>query len=207
MHVAKTQKFLGAAVGCGIRDGVRHAFEHHELAVRDDELQSPVFLDGVQRIGAGGPIDLRATSPRNHERHQSCALLLVLPVVDLDGQTVIAAHPRSFARREQIERPEHIATLLEHKHQASAHRGTDQLVQAVPTCRELLSKAVERGEPLGRTVRALTELLARYGVAALTAAVADALDRGVPHPNAVRLALERRRQAQAEPPPLAAGRH
>jgi hypothetical protein len=34
-------------------------------------------------------------------------------------------------------------------------------------------------------------------------AINEALTRGVPHPNAVRLALERRRQAQATPPPLA----
>jgi len=52
-------------------------------------------------------------------------------------------------------------------------------------------------------VRALTELLEAYGVAELTAAIADALGRGVPHPNAVRLALEKRRQAKAAPPPLA----
>ena len=67
----------------------------------------------------------------------------------------------------------------------------------------MLREAVERGEPLGRTVRALTDLLERYGVAELAAAIAGALARGVPHPNAVRLALERRRQAQADPPPLA----
>jgi transposase len=121
----------------------------------------------------------------------------------LEGQTVIATHPRSYDRRQQIEIPEHIATLTLHKHQAGAHRGTDPLVQAVPSCRELLTQAVERGEPLGRTVRALTDLLEQYGVAELTAAVADALARGVPHPNAVRLALERRRQASAAPPPLA----
>lgn len=121
----------------------------------------------------------------------------------LDGLTVIAAHPRSYDRRQQIELPAHIATLVEHKHQAGAHRATDQLVKAVPACRDLLTQSTERGEPLGRTVRALTDLLERYGLAELEAAMADALDRGVPHPNAVRLALERRRQAQAEPPPLA----
>jgi transposase len=121
----------------------------------------------------------------------------------LDGQTVVATHRRSYDRRQQIEVPEHIATLVAHKHQAAAHRGTDHLVQAVPTSRELLTQAVERGEPLGRTVRALTELLEAYGVAELTAAIADALGRGVPHPNAVRLALEKRRQAKAAPPPLA----
>lgn len=120
----------------------------------------------------------------------------------LDGQALIATHPRTFDRRHQIEIPEHIATLVAHKHQAASHRGTDHLVQAVPISRDLLTQAVERGEPLLRTVRALTDLLERYGVSELTAAIADALGRGVPHPNAVRLALERRRQAHAQPPPL-----
>lgn len=121
----------------------------------------------------------------------------------LDGQAVIATHPRSYDRQQQIEIPGHIAALVADKHQASAHRGTDQLVQVVPASRALLTGAVERGEPLGRTVRALAELLERYGVAELTIAINEALERGVPHPNAVRLALERRRQAQAAPPPLA----
>jgi hypothetical protein len=89
----------------------------------------------------------------------------------LDGQTLIATHPRSYDRRQQIEIPEHIATWWRDKHQASAYRGTDQLVQAVPASRDLLTGAVERGEPLGRTVRALAELLERYGVAELTAAI------------------------------------
>ena len=119
----------------------------------------------------------------------------------LDGQSVIATHPRSFDRSQQIELPEHIAKLVEHKHQASAHRGMDRLIQAVPCSRELLTQANQRGEPLGQTLRALTDLLERYGVAELEAAIGEALARGVPHPNAVRLALDRRRQADATPPP------
>lgn len=121
----------------------------------------------------------------------------------LDGQTVIAAHPRSYDRQQQIEIAEHIEALVADKHQASAHRGADQLVQAVPASRTLLAGAVERGEPLGRTVRALAELLECYGIAEFSLAIDEALAREVPHPNAVRLALERRRQAQAAPPPLA----
>ena len=121
----------------------------------------------------------------------------------LEGLAVIATHRRSYDRLQQIEIPGHIEALVADKHQASAHRGTDHLVQAVPASRELLTGAVERGEPLGRTVRALAELLERYGVAELTIAIDEALARGVPHPNAVRLALERRRQAVDAPPPLA----
>ena len=121
----------------------------------------------------------------------------------LDGQTVIATHPRSFDRRRQIEDSTHVETLVAHKRAAGAHRGTDLLITLIPASRELLTQATERGEPLGRTVRALAEFLESYGVGELAAAIDDALARGVPHPNAVRLALERRRQARDEPPPVA----
>jgi hypothetical protein len=46
-------------------------------------------------------------------------------------------------------------------------------------------------------------LLDRYGAAELDAAITEALERGVPHPNAVRLALERRREQRNEAPPIA----
>ena len=120
----------------------------------------------------------------------------------LDGQAVVATHLRSYGRGDQVEIPAHVEALVKEKHQASAHRGTDRLVKAVPLSRDLLTAAAERGEPLGQTIRVLTELLERYGVAELELAITEALRRGVPHPNAVRLALERRRQANAEPPPL-----
>jgi hypothetical protein len=43
----------------------------------------------------------------------------------------------------------------------------------------------------------------RYGADELDAAIRQALERGVPHPNAVRLALERRRERRNEAPPVA----
>jgi transposase len=121
----------------------------------------------------------------------------------LDGQAVIATHPRSFDRGQQVELPEHIETLIEQKRAAHAHRGSDQLIHLIPASRELLTQATERGEPLARTARVLNELLDAYGVAELAVAIAEAMARGVPHPNAVRQSLERRRQARDEPPPLA----
>jgi hypothetical protein len=120
----------------------------------------------------------------------------------LNGQEVLASHPRSFDKGLQIEIPAHIEALLEHKHQASQHRGTDRLAQAVPQSRDLLIQAADRGEPLGRITVALLHLLDRYGATELQAGIQEALQRGVPHPNAVRLALERRREARALPPPV-----
>jgi len=120
----------------------------------------------------------------------------------LDGQAIIATHPRSFDKGAQIEDPAHIAALTEHKHHASQHRNTDRLTQAIPQSRELLALAAARGEPLGRIGATLLSLIDRYGIIACQAAVQEALQRGVPHPNAVRLILERRREERNEPPPV-----
>ena len=49
----------------------------------------------------------------------------------------------------------------------------------------------------------LQRLLDRYGAAELQAAILEALARDVPHSNAVRLALERRREQRGEAPPIA----
>ena len=121
----------------------------------------------------------------------------------LNGQEVLAIHPRSFDKGQQIEIPAHIEALLEHKHHASQHRGTDRLAQAAPQSRDLLIQAADRGEPLGRITAALLDLLDRYGATELQAGIQEALHRGVPHPNAVRLALEHRREARELPPPVA----
>ncbi len=120
----------------------------------------------------------------------------------LDGGDVLATHVRSYDRGVQVEDPRHIATLVEHKRQARHHRGADRLINAVPGCRDLLVQAAERGRGPGGVTTALLKLLDRYGAAALQEAVAEALTKGVPHPNAVRLALERLRLAAHAPPPV-----
>lgn len=121
----------------------------------------------------------------------------------LEGQTVVATHPRVFGRGERVELAAHIDTLTEFKRGGAAHSGSDRLASLIPSSRQFLAQANERGEPLGRVVRALTELLEQYGTSELAAAIDDALARGVAHPNALRGVLEKRRQARAEPPPVA----
>ena len=172
-------------------------------------LPGDIFpTDEIKAVSAGKTPYVRFDL-NDYSIPHTCVARTLTVVADLatvricDGQTVIATHPRAFDRGQQIERSEHIEALVKHKREAFAHRGTDQLVALIPDSRELLTQATERGEPLGRTVRALTDLLDAYGTSELAAAIADALARGVPHPNAVRLALERRRQARDEPPPVA----
>jgi transposase len=121
----------------------------------------------------------------------------------LDGARLLARHDRSYDKGAQIEDASHIAGLVARKRAARTHRGIDRLAAAAPSSRKLLQQAAQRGDNLKAITRTLTELLDRYGAAALEAAILEALDRGVPHPNAVRLALERRREDQGLPPPVA----
>jgi transposase len=120
-----------------------------------------------------------------------------------DGVAVIASHARSYDRKVQVELPEHIEALVAVKREARQHRGVNSLTRAVPVCRDLLVQAAERGDNIGSLSAALLRLLDRYGAADLELAVKEALAAGVPHPNAVRLALERRRTARGSPPPVA----
>jgi hypothetical protein len=121
----------------------------------------------------------------------------------LDGHSVLARHVRSYDKGVQIEDPEHIAALVADKHAARRHRATDHLASAAPASEALLVRAAERGDNLGSITATLMQLLARYGAAELQAAITEALARDVPHPNAVRLVLERRREERQEPPPIA----
>jgi hypothetical protein len=53
---------------------------------------------------------------------------------------------------------------------------------------------------LGSITQALLRLVDRYGATEVQTAVLTALARKVPHPNAVRLALEAQREARQVPP-------
>lgn len=141
--------------------------------------------------------------PHTHVRRTIVVLADERTVRILDGAVELARHPRCWDRGQQIEDPAHVQRLLEHKRAARAHRGLDRLGQAAPAAATLLERAAARGDNLGSITAALLRLLDRYGAAALQVAVLEALQRDVPHPNAVRLALERAREAAGQPPPVA----
>ena len=121
----------------------------------------------------------------------------------LNGMELVASHPRSYDKAQQIEDPAHIAKLVERKAQAHAQKGMSRLTQAVPASTQLLEQAAERCEVIGAITSSLLRLLDRYGQDQVQTAVLTALARGVPHPNAVRLALETQREARDQPPPVA----
>lgn len=140
-----------------------------------------------------------------HTRVQRLLTVLADPetVRIVDGAEVLACHRRSYDKGAQIEDPAHLQALVDDKRAARRHRGADRLATAAPASQALLLRAAERGDNLGTITAALLRLLDRYGAAELDAAISEALDRGVPHPNAVRLALEHRREQRHEAPPVA----
>ena len=141
--------------------------------------------------------------PHTYVRRMLTLLADLKQVRILDGQHVIACHVRSFDKGAQVEDPAHIAALVADKRAARRHRATHHLVSAAPASETLLVRAAERGDNLGSITSTLMQLLARYGAAELQAAITEALVRDVPHPNAVRLVLERRREERHQPPPIA----
>jgi uncharacterized protein (DUF2342 family) len=121
----------------------------------------------------------------------------------VDGIEMLARHQRSYDKGAQIEDATHVQGLVEQKRAARQHRATDRLAQAAPASQTLLIRAAERGANLGAITAALMRLLGRTGAADLQLAILEALERDVPHPNAVRLALERRREQRGEAPQVA----
>ena len=121
----------------------------------------------------------------------------------LDAGEVIAEHVRVYAKGEQIENPAHIEALVNVKRAARHHRAQDRLARAAPSSTQLLGGAVERGNSLNSVINQLECLLDTYGASELEQAIVETLQRDVPHPNAVRQSLVRRREQRLLLPPIA----
>ena len=185
---------------------VREAFAQEQprlLALPDNPFPSEEVLEASVGKTPYVRFDLNDYSvPHTQVRKTLIVRATPEQVRVLDGATVLASHRRSYDKGQQIEDPAHIAALTERKRKARQHRGQNRLAHAAPASAALLRLAGERGDNLGSITAALLRLLDRYGAAELDEAIAEALQRQVPHPNAVRLALERRREQREQAPPV-----
>jgi hypothetical protein len=120
----------------------------------------------------------------------------------LDASEVIAVHRRSYDKGEQVENPAHIEALIEHKRRARQHRGLDRLSRQVENAAALLELVALRGGNLGNVTSRLLRYVDEYGAPRVEAAIAEAIERGTPHPTAVRFLLERQRRASGRPVPI-----
>ncbi len=113
----------------------------------------------------------------------------------LDGSQEIARHRRSYDRHARIDDPVHIAALLEQKRKALGATATGRLEQIVPSIRDFLDAAFERGESAAAQTRLLLGLLEDYGAAELEAALREAIERQTPRAASVAFILSRRRRS------------
>jgi transposase len=206
-----------ASAWCDGQAADRRCPAAHELSVREAFAQeqprlialpeNPFTTDEVILVSIGktpyARFDLNDYSiPHTHVQRTVTVRATPKHVRILDGTAALAEHVRSYDRGAQIEDPAHIEELVARKRQARAHRGANQLTNAVPASKELLVRAAACGWNLGMITRDLLRLLDRFGPVELQAAIENALAHGSPHPNSVRTVLERRREARQAPPPV-----
>ena len=141
--------------------------------------------------------------PHTHVSRTLTVLASLEAVRVVDGQDVIAKHPRSFDRGAQVEDPAHVAALVADKRAARAHRAQDRLQHAAPSTKALFLRAAARGAHLGVLTRGLLQLLASHGAAALEAAIAAALAEDTAHLGAVRHFIDAHAHARGQRPPIA----
>jgi hypothetical protein len=114
----------------------------------------------------------------------------------LDRGDLVAEHRRCWDKHQVVENPDHIKALRRHKRKARLQRGQERLLRAVPACETLLSEMGKRQRRLNSAVDRLTILLEQFGAAELAVAVHEAIVKGSPHPETVRLVLDRRCRAR-----------
>jgi len=140
-----------------------------------------------------------------HTRVQrSLTVIADLEVVRvLDGTEAVATHQRSWDKDQVVEEKAHVDELWKQKRAARLSHGQDRLLRAVPQAEELLTALARRQRHLATAVDRLLRLMDQFGRAELGTAVAEAIDSGSPHPETVRLVLDRRRRARRASPPIA----
>lgn len=224
-------RFLGGQTFASIDEGnqaftrfiaeTAHRRPHPMLAQRtvgeayDDErprlLALPAPLPETARVEPV-PVDRQAFVRLDTNRysvpteHGDCVRTLVVDdqtVRVLDGQTVIAVHPRSWGRRQIIELPAHRAALVAERRAARALKGRDRLRAIAPTFDRIVARWDTTGSSLGYRVCKAIRLLDLYGEHAFAAAVADLDARGLADLGALAVACERQRKLAGRPVPMA----
>ncbi len=166
---------------------------------------NPYPCEEVETVSVGKTpyvrFDLNDYSVPHAHVQKSLVVRATLDCVNiLDGATVIATHARSYDKAKQIECPEHIKELADRKRDARLQRGQDRLTQTIDCAREFLVAAASRGYALKSITKELTSMLDDYGASWLEKAMVEALAKTSPHPNSVRIVLEKLRDEHHEKP-------
>jgi hypothetical protein len=120
----------------------------------------------------------------------------------LDGDAVVAQHPRSYERGKTLEQEQHLASLADDKRRAREHRGRGRLAAACPHATAFLDQVAVHGGHLGGTTARLLRLLDQYGAPDLDDALHLAHQRSAFSAQSVAHILDQRRRGRGAPVPL-----
>jgi hypothetical protein len=185
---------------------VRQAFEDERgvlLPLPDEPF--PAFERLEVEIGKTpyARFDLNDYSVPHDRTQRTLVVLADLDTVRIaDGNDVIATHPRSWDRAQQIEDKAHLDRLVAEKRRAREHRGFDRLAKAARSSQAFLRVLAERGENLGSATARLLQILDSAGGVELEEALIEVLERDTVHIGAVRHVVDRRRSQRGLPPPV-----
>ena len=141
--------------------------------------------------------------PHQHVQKSLTVNACLKEVRIIDGTELIAIHPRSFSKGEQIENEQHVNALWLTKTNAKQHRGQNRLCQISSHTEALLQHIIKRGHPIKAAVNRLNQLLDDYGARELHQAMGEAMKQHSPYVEGVEQILECRRERRQQPPPIA----
>ena len=164
----------------------------------------PLDCDAVVAIRSGKTPYLRFDCNDYSIPHTRVGKPLTLVASDhavrvLDGNDVVARHERCWQRGRQIEDPDHLQGLSDHKRHAHEHRGRNRLMAACPSAEAFLQGVALHGGHLGGTTRRLLRLLDQYGPSEMQVALGEATERRAFTAQSVAHILDQRRRARGAP--------
>lgn len=194
---------------------VRQAFDDEKgvlLPLPDNPFESAERAEVEIGKTPYARFDLNDYSVPHDRTRRTLVVFADLDIVRIiDKDTVVATHPRSWDRGQQIEEPAHLERLVEEKRKARQHRGLDRLARAARSSQAFLKAVAERGGNVGSTTARLLQILDAAGPADLEEALVEALEHDALHVGAVRQIVDRLRTMRGLPPPisiqLARGEH
>ena len=178
--------------------------ERNRLLPLPDPLPStdviePVLVDKTAFIR----FDTNSYSvPPEHVERTLAAVVDDRTVRIVDGQQVVATHPRSWGHRQKIEAPEHRADLIRKKRGAGPIIGRQRLVMAAPGINEVIERWVEAGRNIGSMVAQVSKLLDLYGSDIFAKAIAEVVEQGTHDPGEIGVRCEKHRRASDQPVPV-----
>ncbi len=190
-----------------VRRSVEEVYEEERpklLAHPEESFEATEKLDVSVRKAPYARFDLNDYSVPHTSANRILTIVADLKTVRIfDAAEEVATHERTFDKGSQIETPGHIDALREEKRKSKKASAMDHLQRAVPSTKELLLRAAERGTSLGMLTARLRKYLGLYGAQALDEAVTEALELGTLHIGGIGQLLEQNRRKRGLPPPVA----